>query len=575
MFSFTNPEGVLVTEAGVGAVEPIARGRIFVNEVGTRTGLALVNPGATSQVVNLTLRDANGVTAAEESLILEPGQHTAQFVDQLLAAEPGFRGSVTFTSDAGIGAIALRESRNRFGEPLYTTLPVADLDAVAGSDPVVFPHLAAGGGYRTQIALINPTDTEVSGQIRLVASDGTPLQVEWDGVTASENTYQIAPDGVYLAELTSSTDVEVGYAVLTPTVGVTPAGSVIFQLWSGSDLVTEAGVGVTPETTTARISLDNVGRQTGLAIANRGAVSAQVQIILQDRYGVEQDRVTETLAAGGHLAKIAQEWFPTVTSGFTGIIEIQSSVPVAPITLQLTINSRGELVLTTLPVADSTRPSTASLVVFPQIAIGQGFATRLLFMNQDAVQLGVEFFASDGTALLLPLGGQTSSQFTFDFAANEGQQFFPGDTATVASVSLRDPVTNEPTTEVTVNTGNTVRPRVLVVDSAGKARQDIPLTLTSLDTTVATIDSTNLVQGIEGGFSTLTMLAGNVLASGTIQVTDIESGAQGGFVTGIAQDLTGQVFLASDQEHTILVAAQLSDPPQVYAGVRFGAGIQE
>ena len=39
VFSFTNPDGVLVTEAGVGAVEPIARGRIFVDEVGTRTGV--------------------------------------------------------------------------------------------------------------------------------------------------------------------------------------------------------------------------------------------------------------------------------------------------------------------------------------------------------------------------------------------------------------------------------------------------------------------------------------------------------------------------------------------------------
>ena len=32
------------------------RGRIFVDEVGTRTGVVLVNPEAASQVVNLTLR---------------------------------------------------------------------------------------------------------------------------------------------------------------------------------------------------------------------------------------------------------------------------------------------------------------------------------------------------------------------------------------------------------------------------------------------------------------------------------------------------------------------------------------
>ena len=574
VFSYTNEDGVLVTEAGVSAVEPVVQGRIFVDEVGTQTGVALVNPDSSSQVVNLTLRDTAGVTVGEESLVLNPREHIARFVDELFDTTPGFRGSLTYSSSTGLGAITLRQSKNGFGEPLFTTLPVADLDAAPESDPVVFPHLAAGGGYRTQVVLINPTSTELSGQIRLVASDGTPLQVEWDGVPASEGTYQIAPNGVYLAELTSGDDVAVGFAELTPDVGISPSGSVIFQLWDGSNLVTEAGVGVTPETTAARISLDNVGRLTGLAIANPGTESAEVQLILQDRFGVEQERVTETLPGGQHLAQFAGEWFPTVNGGFTGIVEIQSTVPVVPITLQLTINSRGDLVLTTLPVSDSNRPSQASLAVFPQIVIGEGFATRLLFMNQDAARVEVEFFTSDGMVLLVPLGGETSSQFTFDFAANEGQQFYPGDTAEVASVSLRDPVTNEPTTKVTVNKGNVVRPRILVVDSTGKARPDIPLNLSSLDPTVATIDDSNRIEGIEEGFSTLTILAGDILASATIQVVGIESGAQGGFVTGIAQNPSGQVFLASREEHTILVAEQLTDTPQVYAGIRFEPGFK-
>ena len=574
VFSFTNGEGVLVTEAGVAAVEPIARGRIFVDEAGTRTGVALVNPEAAAQVVNLTLRDAAGTVVGEESLVMNPGEHVARFADELFGTTPGFEGSLTFESGAGLGAITLRQSANRFGEPLFTTLPVADLDAVAGTEAVLFPHLAAGGGFQTQVILINTSGESVSGRIRLTQSDGTPLEVDWDGVTVSENTYQIEPNGVYRAELTRTADVAVGYAVLTPEVGVTPSGSVVFQFLNGTALVTEAGVGITAETTTARISLDNVGRRTGVAVANRSIQSAEVQVVLQDRYGVEQDRLTETLPAGGHLAKTVQEWFPTLASGFTGILEIQSSVPVAPITLQITVNSRGELVLTTLPVADPTRPSTASLVVFPHIVIGAGFATRLIFMNQDPVRVGVEFFASDGTGLVVPLGGEISNQFTFDFASNEGQQFFPGDTATVASLTLRDPVTNATTSELTVNRGNVVRPRILVVDSTGKARQDIPLTLTSLDPAVATADSANRIEGIEEGFSTLTIVAGGLLASATIKVVGIESGVQGGFVTGIAQDLSGQVFLASSQEHTVLVADRLDQAARVYAGTHREPGFK-
>ena len=37
--------------------------------------------------------------------------------------------------------------------------------------------------------------------------------------------------------------------------------------------------------------------------------------------------------------------------------------------------------------------------------------------------------------MTVPLGAETSNQFTFDFAANEGQRLFPGDIATVATLS--------------------------------------------------------------------------------------------------------------------------------------------
>src|SRR5689334_7749163 len=35
LFSYTNSAGVLVSEAGVGAVQPVSSGRIFVDEVGS------------------------------------------------------------------------------------------------------------------------------------------------------------------------------------------------------------------------------------------------------------------------------------------------------------------------------------------------------------------------------------------------------------------------------------------------------------------------------------------------------------------------------------------------------------
>src|SRR5438045_721278 len=44
LFSYTNAAGVLVSESGVGAATAIRSGRIFVDEQGTQTGIALANP---------------------------------------------------------------------------------------------------------------------------------------------------------------------------------------------------------------------------------------------------------------------------------------------------------------------------------------------------------------------------------------------------------------------------------------------------------------------------------------------------------------------------------------------------
>ena len=317
-----------------------------------------------------------------------------------------------------------------------------------------------------------------------------------------------------------------------------------------------------------------MGGQTGVAIANRGSQEAEVEFILQDRYATEQDRITQTIPAGGHLSRFAHELFPTLSLGFSGLMEIRSSVPVAPITLQLTINTRNELVLTTLPVSDLIRPSTASMVVFPEIAIGGGFETRFEFMSGETAQIQLDFHGTDGTGLVLPLGSETSSQFTFDFASGEGQRLFPGDTARVASIEVRDPVTNVPTSEVAVHAGNVVRPRILLLDSTGKARDDFDFTLISLDTTIATVDSAGQIEGQQQGFSTLTIEADGVVATATITVVDIESSVHSGFVTGVAQDLSGRVYLAATDEYTILVAEALTETPSVYAGIRLEPGFK-
>src|SRR6185369_7573985 len=111
LFTYTNSQGVLVSQAGVEASEPIASGRIFVDQNGTRTGLALVNPSTSGATITMIVRDASGAEFARGTQTLPAGQHVARFVDELFPNLPqGFTGSLTFTSDARLAAITLRQT---------------------------------------------------------------------------------------------------------------------------------------------------------------------------------------------------------------------------------------------------------------------------------------------------------------------------------------------------------------------------------------------------------------------------------------------------------------------------------
>jgi hypothetical protein len=61
--------------------------------------------------------------------------------------------------------IALRGYTNERGEFLLTTLPVIDLAGTPPTGIQILPHYADGGGWITEIVLINPTDSASSGTI--------------------------------------------------------------------------------------------------------------------------------------------------------------------------------------------------------------------------------------------------------------------------------------------------------------------------------------------------------------------------------------------------------------------------
>src|SRR5262249_48034243 len=154
------------------------------------------------------------------------------------------------------------------------------------------------------------------------------------GADASELPYSIEPNGSFRASLERPAGLASGYAVASPDSGsAAPAGSAVFQFKQAGFVVSEAGVAASAATTSARIFVDNAGTYTGVALANASDSPASVTFELLDRFGASIDTSVRTLPARGHIAVFAHELFPDLSASFSGLMEISSSIAVAPVTL--------------------------------------------------------------------------------------------------------------------------------------------------------------------------------------------------------------------------------------------------
>ncbi len=582
LFSFRNSQDILVSEAGVGAVEPLGRGRIFVDQRGTLTGLAMANPDSEGVVVDLTLRDFNGVVTGQRSEPLGPNAHLPRNVHELFQNLPtGFTGSLTFEVQDGrqIGAVTVRQGFNQQDEPLLATLPVVDLSVQApASGSLVFPHIGAGTAagitLATQVILINRTAEAISGQITMVGSNGQSLSLSVDGGTpVSTFNYQLSPNGTFSASLTVEGEARQGYAIVTVDTGSQlPAGTAVFRYTRGAFPVSEAGVAAIPSTTRARIFVDNDETMTGFAVASPDNGPLTVQVSLLDRNGQPLDENTIDLPPNGHAALFANQLF-TLEPGFTGILEISATQRFVPITLKFTVNGRGDFILTTLPVADLVRLPQATTVIFPQIGlgpiIGGQFTTRLIFINGD-LQNGLagllSFFGSDGSGLSVPLAGEVTSQFPYAIPAGTARQYFPGTFADLAEIVLD-------AQEVTINQGASFQLHPVAIDQDGNQRDDFVFQFSSLAPETIEADQFGRLTALNRGFATISVEARGRLATLVATGATITQGGAAFQVTGVQGDSAGQLYLTNGAEHTVLQAEELTAVPQLWAGIPRNRGL--
>ncbi|MDD5544137.1 MAG: SBBP repeat-containing protein [Acidobacteriia bacterium] len=258
---------------------------------------------------------------------------------------------------------------------------------------------------------------------------------------------------------------EAGYATVQGATSKKPGldvnlnqvyGTAVFSFTQHNAIVSEAGVPAPLPTTSARIFVDYrpnaaaktnhpaagvISVDTGMAVVNPGTANANLRFTLRDGTGATLSSGRAALAAGNHRALYIDQlnqWAPDFilpanfgTAIQFGTLTITSDQAVSVVALRMTVNQRGETLLTTTPVADTTSASSNASLYLPQVADGGGFTTTIILLNTtSSVETGtLRLFNNDGSPLLVHRVGDppgTASQFTYSIPA-DGVYFFQSD----------------------------------------------------------------------------------------------------------------------------------------------------
>ena len=176
--------GALVTEATLFASTS--------DRLGRDLGVAFTNPGNGEARITLMLRRDDGILQWTQMLFLQPRHQTSSFVSQLFAGliPAEFSGTLAISSTVPVAILGLRFRGRTFStEPLINpvssgTLPVISA-GVGGANAILLAHFVSGGGWASEIVIVNTNTTQSNVRVDFFKQDGSPMTVRLNGSARS------------------------------------------------------------------------------------------------------------------------------------------------------------------------------------------------------------------------------------------------------------------------------------------------------------------------------------------------------------------------------------------------------
>jgi hypothetical protein len=419
--------GNLISEASVQAAPLISSGRVYAEISGpVNTGIAIANPNSQAVTISFYFTDGLGNNFGQGSTNIEGNHQISMFLNESPFNVSGdVHGTFTFSSSALVSVIAIRGFKNERGEFLMTTLPVSPIGNLY-AETVTIPHFAIGGGWRTSVVLVNPSDKTITGKLRTYAQSADPMTVTLDGTASDSFDYWIPPSSSMSFRSTgANSNIQVGSLDVIPDSAAAsrPSAMVIFRYSNNGVTVTESGVLAGWSTTGIALSMfvESTGQfgdpgsvESGIAIRTNGTGNIDVHIIF------ELYRFDGTMIGSTPSITVPARWqtslflheipgLPTITPPFQGVLRVFSwgdrfSPPTVSATgLRGRYNERGDfLISTTAPIAEVYATDSSELL-FPHFVIGGGYHTQFVLFSDQGATGTMYLLDNNGNPLSLSL----------------------------------------------------------------------------------------------------------------------------------------------------------------------------
>jgi DNA-binding beta-propeller fold protein YncE len=397
----------LISETTIAAPVPAQTTSFFVDQsAGNEHVLVVTNANAKPVDASFSFQSGSAKASEVKRTIGASGRLEIPLSELLGSSVGGQVGVVRVNGgkQQPVAAVLLRQTKTSRNEQLLMAVaPVAAFDSAEGA---VIAGIKAGGGYGTELVLVNSGAKKIEGDLTVLQALENGELVHWSGASFPL-AYSLEAGQVMHLKLASQSGVaEEAYAVLKSRTGNTlPSAAAIVSQRKDSLLLSQTMTAARPHTQLAWFAVDTVPNlirhgQTPskmlFSVANSNRLPALVRFTLFDASGKELSRYEQIMGPNNERQWSLADLFNVQQA--KGSVRFYSDVAVALSAKRVTSSLRGELVESEQGYTDVNALKGSQPVVLPLIWDGQGTATEIVFVNPTTADMAgqVQFISSEG-----------------------------------------------------------------------------------------------------------------------------------------------------------------------------------